>query len=134
HEIPSGEMALVFKAALKVGVEQLMKRKFAATDRPGKSRGSADPRHIPAAVRREVHERDQGQCTFVSDAGKRCESRRFLEFDHAVPVANGGEATGENIRLRCRAHNQHTAERAFGADFMSGKRVEARARARKSPT
>ena len=26
------------------------------------------------------------------------------------------------MRLRCRAHNQHTAERTFGTGFMEGKR------------
>src|SRR5262249_27347538 len=126
HEIPTGEMAQVFKGALKIAVDHYTKRRFAATDRPGRSRGSADPRHIPAAVKREVHARDQGQCTFVSDSGRRCESRRFLEFDHEVPVAKGGEATVENIRLRCRAHNQLEAECAFGAGFMAGKREAAR--------
>jgi hypothetical protein len=30
------------------------------------------------------------------------------------------------MRLRCRAHNQYEAERAFGAEFMSRKRHEAR--------
>jgi hypothetical protein len=30
------------------------------------------------------------------------------------------------MRLRCRAHNQYEAERAFGAGFMSRKRHEAR--------
>jgi hypothetical protein len=39
-----------------------------------------------------------------------------------VPVARGGDATVENLRLLCRAHNQHAAERAFGADFMAEKR------------
>jgi hypothetical protein len=79
HEIPSGEMALVFKAALQIAKAQVEKRKFAATDRPGHSRPSADPRHIPAAVKRAVRERDGGRCSFVSDAGKRCESRIRIE-------------------------------------------------------
>jgi 5-methylcytosine-specific restriction endonuclease McrA len=126
HEIPTGEMALVYKAALKIGVEQMMKRKFAATDRPGHSRGSADSRHIPAAVKRAVSDRDQGRCAFVSEAGKRCESRRHLEYDHVEPVARGGQSTVENVRLLCRAHNQHEAERSFGAEFMERKRSEAR--------
>ena len=123
NEVPTGEMALVFKAALKIAVAERAKRKFASTDRPSQSRGSADSRHIPAAVRRAVHERDGGQCTFVSDSGKRCESRRFLEFDHEIPVANGG-----NIRLLCRAHNQHGAACAFGAEFMERKRGEEKVR------
>jgi hypothetical protein len=125
HEVPTGEMALVFKSVLKLAEAQLMKRRFAATDRPGPLRGSADPRHIPAAVRRAVAERDREQCSFVSDAGKRCQERRFLEYDHEIPVACGGEATVENIQLRCRAHNLYAAERAFGAEFMDRKRQEA---------
>jgi hypothetical protein len=40
------------------------------------------------------------------------------------PVARGGEATVERMRLRCRAHNQYEAERAFGVAFMVRKRVE----------
>jgi hypothetical protein len=61
HEIPTGEMAAVLKGILKLAVGQLEKRKFAATDRPGHSRGSVDPRHIPAAVKREVWVRDGGK-------------------------------------------------------------------------
>src|SRR4029077_17656893 len=56
----------------------------------------------------------------------RCSARKFLEFDHIEPVARGGRATVEGIRLRCRAHNQYEAERTFGAEFMSAKREQAR--------
>jgi hypothetical protein len=129
HEIPSGEMALVYKDALRIAVAERTKRKFASTDRPGHSRESADPRHIPAAVKRAVSERDERRCTFVSESGKRCDERGFLEYDHAQPVARGGKSTVENIRLRCRAHNQFEAERAFGADFMDKKREEAKGKA-----
>jgi CRISPR/Cas system Type II protein with McrA/HNH and RuvC-like nuclease domain len=73
-----------------------------------------------------VQERDGGRCAFVSDAGKRCAETRFLEFDHIDPVARGGEATVENLRLVCSAHNRYAAERVFGAEFMSRKREEAR--------
>src|SRR5262249_26985667 len=34
----------------------------------------------------------------------------------------------ENVRLRCRAHNQYGAEQSFGAGFMQRKREEAIAR------
>ena len=54
--------------------------------------------------------------------GKRCASRRQLEYDHVIPVARGGRATVDNIRQRCRVHNQFEAERTFGADFMRRKR------------
>ena len=127
HEIPTGEMALVLKGALKLAAEQLEKRKFAATDRRDSARPTTSARHIPAAVKRAVWERDGGRCTFVSDGGKRCASRRRLEFDHLEPVARGGDARAENLRLMCRAHNQHEAERSLGAEFMERKRAEARA-------
>jgi len=73
-----------------------------------------------------VWERDQGRCSFVGTGGRRCDARRFLEFDHVEPVARGGRATIDGMRLRCRAHNQYEAERAFGVDFMRAKREEAR--------
>jgi 5-methylcytosine-specific restriction endonuclease McrA len=118
-------MVLVLKGALKLAKTELEKRKFAATDRPGHSRPGSSPRHIPAAVKREVWERDEGRCTFVSESGRRCEERARLEYDHIEPVARGGEATAENVRLACRSHNQYAAERAFGAEFMERKRREA---------
>ena len=138
HQIPSGDEAQVFVHALRALVRQLERRKFAKTDRPRKSPTgeSKNPRHIPARVRRAVHDRDGGQCTFVSESGHRCEARKFLEFDHVLEVARGGTSTVENVRLRCRAHNQHTAEQTYGAGFMKAKREDAqraaaeRARAR----
>jgi len=52
--------------------------------------------------------------------------RAWLEFDHIEPVARGGTATVEGMRLRCRAHNQYAAECAFGAGFVDRKREQAR--------
>jgi 5-methylcytosine-specific restriction endonuclease McrA len=128
HRIPSGDVAQVLDLALEVLVKQLEKRKFAAarTPRPRPRRSDANPRHIPAHVKRAVWERDQGRCTFVGPTGHRCGSRKFLEFDHVEPVARGGRATVAGIRLRCRAHNQYEAERTFGAGFMDEKREQAR--------
>lgn len=84
----------------------------------GRSKEEGNPRemsrHIPAAVRREVWARDQGQCAFVGRQG-RCAETGFLEFHHVRPHAAGGEPTVENIELRCRPHNAYEAERYFGA-------------------
>jgi hypothetical protein len=122
HAVPSGDVAEVLKRALDALVEKLEKQKFAKSDRSRPQRVAARGRHIPAAVRKTIWERDGGQCTFVSENGKRCESRSRIEFDHIEPVARGGRATVKGIRLRCRAHNQYTAECTFGEAFMSGKR------------
>jgi 5-methylcytosine-specific restriction endonuclease McrA len=128
HALPNGDVAQVFDRALDALIPLLEKQKFGAiTGRPRRRRtvASVRKRHIPAQVRRAVWERDQGRCTFVSASGTRCKARRFIEFDHVDPVARGGETTVERMRLRCRAHNQHEAERTFGAGFMARKRQEA---------
>jgi hypothetical protein len=124
HAVPSGDLAEVLDRALEALIEKLERRKCATASRPRATapRRSNDPRHIPAAVRREVWAHDGGRCTFVSDAGHRCGERVRLEFDHVEPVARGGRATVAGLRLRCRAHNQYEAERVFGAGFMAHKR------------
>ena len=128
HQVPSGDVAEVFDRAMRKAEAILEKEKYAATDHPrrGRQRASANPRHIPAHVRRAVRKRDGDQCTFVNDAGERCPARKFLEFDHIDEVARGGEATTDRMRLRCRPHNQYEAERTFGTGFMERKRDEAR--------
>jgi 5-methylcytosine-specific restriction endonuclease McrA len=126
HRLPSGDIAQVFDRALDALLKQLEKQKYAATKKPRTPRASRNPRHIPAHVKRAVKARDGDQCTFVSASGQRCSSRKFLQFDHTDPVARGGEATVDNVRLLCRGHNQHAAERAFGAGFMHEKREAAR--------
>ena len=129
HALPSRDLAQVIERALDALVEKLEQQKLgrASRCRTGRHRAE-DSRHIPAAVRRTVWERDGGRCTFVSDQGRRCEATSKLEFDHAQPFARGGQATPSQLRLRCRAHNQFEAERTYGKDFMRHKREQARRR------
>ena len=54
---------------------------------------------IPSAVRREVWRRDEGKC-------KKCGSRKNLEYDHIIPVAEGGSNTARNIELLCQDCNR----------------------------
>jgi hypothetical protein len=114
HTIPTGDPAAIFDRALTLLLKEAERTKLAVTVRP---RVSAPPkdgsRHIPAAVKREVWARDDGQCAFVGTNG-RCAERGFLEFHHVVPFAAGGPATTTNIQLRCRAHNGYEAELFFG--------------------
>jgi 5-methylcytosine-specific restriction endonuclease McrA len=128
HALPSGEVAAVLKRALEIASRQLERQKFAKSVRTRPRRGSANGRYVPAEVRRMVWQRDGGQCTFVSESGKRCGSTTRLEFDHVDPVARGGQTTVDRMRLRCRSHNQYEAECTFGTEFMRGKREEARCR------
>jgi hypothetical protein len=122
HAVPSGDLAQLLDRALDALNEKLERRKFAKTERPRPCRRSDDARRIPADVKRAVWERNGGRCTFVGENGHRCEARTRLEFDHVEAVATGGRATVQGLRLRCRAHNQLEAERAFGRDFMNAQR------------
>jgi hypothetical protein len=126
HQLAAGDLAAVVDRALDALLRQLEQRKFGATAQPRPRRASAGKRHIPAEVRRAVWARDGGQCTFISETGRRCPARSRLEFDHSEPVARGGQATVANLRLRCRPHNEYAAECAFGSGFMHQKREQAR--------
>ena len=52
-------------------------------------------------------------------------ARTRLEVDHVDPFGKGGPSGEENLRVFCRGHNFHCAEREFGKEFMRGK-IEAR--------
>jgi hypothetical protein len=114
HRIPTADPAAIFERGLDLLLVDLSRTKFAAAvhprTRPPTGVGS---RHISAAVKREVWQRDAGQCAFEGTEG-RCSERGFLEFHHVVPFASGGAATAANIQLRCRAHNAYEASQVFG--------------------
>jgi 5-methylcytosine-specific restriction endonuclease McrA len=115
HRVLNGDPAEIFDRALSLLLEKLEREKSATTDAPRHARQrTSGTRHIPAATRRAVWTRDGGQCAFVGRQG-RCTERGLLEFHHVQPYAAGGEATVENIQLRCRSHNIYDAEQFFGA-------------------
>ena len=156
HRVPNGDIAVIIELGLKLLLGKTMKERFgvkvpssqatspttsasnvtatssethfalqpvAATKAKAPKRNS---RYIPRAVRREVYERDQGQCTYVSADGKRCEERGFAENHHDHPFAWGGEATVGTIKIICRSHNALLAEQDFGRAHMQSKRSQRR--------
>ena len=127
HSIPDGEPSRIFERAVALLLERVEKRKFGKTDRPRKRpetpREHLQPyssRYVSASLRREVSERDQESCAFIGPNG-RCGETRGLEFHHLKPFGKGGTTTATNIELRCRAHNQHESESAFGRGATSWK-------------
>jgi hypothetical protein len=116
HTCPNGDVGMVFDRALTMLLQHLEQTKLAQVSRGQRPRATTSgSRHIPAAVRRAVWMRDNGQCAFIGTRG-RCIERGFLEFHHAVPFADGGRAVVDNIQLRCRAHNHYEADRWFGSE------------------
>ena len=61
-----------------------------------------------------------------SGGGHRCGERAFVEFHHVRPYGVGGEASVENIELRCRAHNQYEADLFYGNPTADGSDVRQR--------
>jgi hypothetical protein len=68
HQIPDGDIGKILARAVALLHAQVRKRKFAETSRPRSARSSASSnetssRHIPAAIRRAVSQRDGGRCS-----------------------------------------------------------------------
>jgi len=56
--------------------------------------------------KREVLDRDNSQCSYISKDGVKCTQKHYLNLDHIQPFALGGKSSSENLRVLCSAHNQ----------------------------
>ena len=116
--VPDGDLAAIVEQAVTEKLERLEARRFARTKSPRKALSGTETsprrRHIPAAVRRAVHERDGGRCCYTDEQGRRCTARDGLEFHHRHPFGHGGDHSPENLGLMCRAHNGLLAEFDYG--------------------
>jgi hypothetical protein len=124
HAVPSGDDEAILDRALTVPLAGLARKKFGADPKatgrragaPGEAGGqsaaleAAGSRHVAVEIKRAVWLRDLGRCAFVGTNGHRCEERAFLEFHHVRPYAVGGQATVDNLALRCQRHNRYEAE------------------------
>lgn len=122
--VPDGDLATIIDVAVTEKLERLEAQRFGRTSKPRKTLADTDTtpssRHIPAPVRRAVHERDEGRCTYEDHRGRRCGARERLEFHHhRTPFGKGGEHSVENLRLVCRTHNHLLAEREYGGEKMA---------------
>jgi hypothetical protein len=131
HRLPDGELSALFKIAMRTLRVALEKQRFGVGAKPRTRKPrptllapdedqitSAGGGEIPTAAAREVYERDERRCAYVSRDGRRCGATAFLEIDHTEPKAVGGTPTATNLRLRCRAHNQMHARHYFGAAYL----------------
>jgi len=121
-QVPDGDLAAIIEQAVTEKLERLESRRFGKTSRPRKGLAQTDTspssRHIPAAVRRAVSERDGDRCHYVDEAGRRCPERDRLEYHHRHPFGLGGDHSPGNIGLLCRAHNAYLAEHDYGREAM----------------
>jgi hypothetical protein len=122
------DLAAVIEQAVTEKLERLEARRFGQVrrqrgERPEgegssesapPSRRHCSSRHIPAALRRAVYERDGGRCCYTDGKGRRRGSRRGLEYHHRRPYGHGGEHTLENVCLLCSVHHRLMGEADFG--------------------
>ena len=117
HKYPEGKIGDILSDALDSLLKELEPKRLVKKVQANIPRGisnedtsrerSLDTRYIPRAVRREIWQRDQEQCSYVSPKGKRCEAKRFLHIDHIKPWVLGGSSHDENnLRLLCSEHNR----------------------------
>jgi 5-methylcytosine-specific restriction endonuclease McrA len=64
-----------------------------------KSEMIRDREPIPDKVRMFVWQRDKGCCI-------KCGSQEKLEFDHIIPISQGGSNTARNIQILCEKCNR----------------------------
>jgi hypothetical protein len=137
-EVPDGDLAAIIEKAVTEKLERLDARRFARTSSPRKNAVRRNPspssRHIPAAVRRAVHQRDKGRCCFVDAQGRRCPERHRLEYHHRHPFGLGGGHDPANISLLCPSHNRYLAELDYGKEALSRHRGSKRDTGRASGT
>ena len=120
--VPDGDLARIIEIAVSEKLERVEAKRFGLTKAPRsapETHTSPSSRHIPAAVRRLVHERDGGRCAYRDKYGRRCGKRHDLEFHHKHPFALGGDHSPANLALMCRAHNTLLAEQDYGEDVMA---------------
>ena len=124
HANPSRDLGVVFERAVELLLAELERHRLGKVNRPrhGRNARSTTAGRVTRATRRQVFERDGMRCSYVAPDGRRCEGRAFLELDHADPRALGGGDTAENLRVRCRAHNQLWAEEAYGREYVERRR------------
>jgi hypothetical protein len=142
RSMPGKSLGELHLDAMRLLVASLEKEKFAVTEQPrrrgskptlsatgseGNGEATTPPtgrrrnRHIPAAVRRAVYERDGARCTYVDERGERCQETHYLELHHRRPFGMHGAHTTANLTLHCRAHNALAAEVDFGQVHMTGR-------------
>ena len=98
--IPPAELLLRIKHAALAEEKELkrIQRQVEAFENVQAAAGARRER-IPEDMKLFVWQRDEGKCV-------RCGSNERLEFDHIIPVAEGGANTARNIQLLCELCNR----------------------------
>jgi hypothetical protein len=83
---------------------KVLRKVFGLQDEEEEQQTAYRRESLSAAVKREVWRRDDGRCS-------QCGSRERLEYDHIIPVSQGGSNTVRNIELLCEPCNRRKGSR-----------------------
>ncbi len=139
HRKDKREFGSIIKQALKRELAAVKKERFGIGAKPRTQRKSAEraeskvTRHVPTATVRAVVEREGLTCGFVSDDGRRCGERAFLQLEHLDGFARTGVHEQDRMALRCATHNLLSAERMYGREKMEAERCGTRFEPEGSP-
>jgi hypothetical protein len=100
NDVPKDELIARIKHSVLLEEKKLtrIKKEVEAFENMEKAK-SASRERIPESVRLFVWQRDEGKCV-------KCGNREKLEYDHIIPVAEGGSTTERNIQLLCEKCNR----------------------------
>jgi hypothetical protein len=126
HTPAGGNVGAILDRALTLLIDHLERRRFAhvVSPRPGSGERTASGRHIPAAVRRTVWQRDEGRCAFLGRTGRCCETS-FLEFITSSRTqweAQPRRTTSSSAAARTTSMKRgcSSGTRSFGSDRRRG--------------
>jgi hypothetical protein len=77
--------------------------------------------YIPVALRQLVIDRALGYCEYCRSSGDF--ALESMEFEHVVPVSQGGTTVAENLALACHGCNNYKQSRTQGFDLVSAELV-----------
>jgi len=86
--VPDADLARTIEIAVTEKLQRVEAKRFGKTQAPrsdlAETESTPSSRHIPAAVRRLVYERDGGRCAYRDRNWRRCARRDDLEFHHRL--------------------------------------------------
>jgi hypothetical protein len=77
-------------------------------------------RHVPAALRRTVFERDGGRCTYVDERGERCRETHGLQLHHRHPFGKLGLHTPTNLTFTAQPTTRSRLSSTLGPSTWPG--------------
>lgn len=105
HQIPDGDINEILAAITRFYLHKQDPQEKKAAPPAFWASYESPSRYIPRGLKLLLLERAAHQCQYQSPDGRRCTQKRYLDIDHIVPLAGGGQTKLDNLQVLCHAHN-----------------------------